>query len=329
MKRLLFSLALFGLFLALPGCGKPADPKSEEPETPQEEEPVAPVQTQTVSFRLMSFNILQSKDEDEGHTWAEFREEPCRKMFAEVKPDIICLQECRRTQLDFMKENFPEYSYFQYAKDGVKKAGSEDVEVCDDDSIFKNGGHRDVIALRTTGFAMIGWGKYWFSETPDKSSYTGELFEDGGTPKLTLWLKVREKKTGLVFYVWNTHFFPRGDNGRKQCGIMSVERMKAECGADDPVFFCGDLNRAYEHSDLKPLRDWMGHARTDAKETDDSPTYTGFRTDSSTWTWIDHIFYRNAKAVRYHVVSEPLSGGTSVLSDHFPIWADFEIEVKG
>ena len=286
------------------------------------------VETKSFSFRLMSFNILQSTGEAEGHTWSEYREKPCKEMFEATQPDIICLQECRRTQLNFMKSNFPQYSYFQYAKDGVKKAGYENVEKCDDDGIFQNGGHRDVIALRTNRFTMLDWGRYWFSDTPDVSSYSGPLFEDGGTPKLTLWLKVRERETGIVFYVWTTHFFPNGVNGRKQCGIMSVERMKAECAEDTPVFFCGDLNLAYEHESLLPLRLWMQHAATKAEKADKFPTYTGFRTNQATWTYIDHIFYRNAVASTYKVVNTPIENGTSVCSDHFPIYADFTVTVE-
>ena len=289
---------------------------AKEPEKPGEK---------TFSFRLMSFNILQSKDEGEGHTWAEYRETPCREMFTATNPDIICLQECRRTQLNFMKDRFPQYSYFQYAKDGVKKAGYENVEKCDDDNIFQNGGHRDVIALRTDKFSMLDWGRFWFSETPDVSSYAGDLFVDGGTPKLTLWLKVRERATGIVFYVWTTHFFPSGVTGRLQCGIMSAQRMKAECPDDAPVFFCGDLNVTYEHDALKPIREYMQSAGKTAATTNYQATYTGFRTDPNTWTYIDHIFYRNAAAVTYKVVQEPLANGTSVCSDHFPIYADFTV----
>ena len=290
--------------------------RAKEPEKPEDK---------TFSFRLMSFNILQSKDEGEGHTWAEYREAPCKEMFTTTAPDIICLQECRRTQLNFMKDNFPQYSYFQYAKDGVKKEGYESVEKCDDDAIFQNGGHRDVIALRTDKFSMLDWGRFWFSETPDVSSYAGDLFVDGGTPKLTLWLKVRERATGIVFYVWTTHFFPSGVTGRLQCGIMSAQRMKAECPDDAPVFFCGDLNVTYEHDALKPIRDYMQSAGKTAPGANYLPTYTGFRTDPGTWTYIDHIFYRNAAAVAYKVVNEPIANGTSVCSDHFPIYADFTV----
>ena len=293
--------------------------KAQTPESGEE--------TKTFSFRLMTFNILQSTDEAEGHQWAQYREAPCKAMFQATDPDIICLQECRRTQLNFMKNNFPQYSYFQYAKDGVKKSGYENVEKCDDDAIFQNGGHRDVIALRTNRFQMLDWGRYWFSATPEVSSYAGDLFIDGGTPKISLWLKVRERESGIIFFVWDTHFFPSGTTGRKQCSLMSVERMQAQCADSDPVFFCGDLNLAYDHESLKPLRDYMQHAGKTAATTESKPTYTGFRTDRNTWTYIDHIFYRNASAKLYKVVDEPIENGTSVCSDHFPVYTDFQVTI--
>ena len=150
-------------------------------------------------------------------------------------------------------------------------------------------------------------------------------FVDGGTPKLSLWLKVKERSTGIVFYVWDTHFFPSGTTGRLQCSLMSVERMKAQCADGDPVFFCGDLNLAFEHESLKPLRDYMQSAGKTVAGAEYLPTYTGFRTDRNTWTYIDHIFYRNASPSAYKVVAEPMANGTSVCSDHFPIYAEFTV----
>ena len=289
-------------------------------------DPPAPEpQYDTVKLRVMQFNILQSKDEAEGHTWSQYRATPCKEMFKATDPDIICLQECRRTQLDFMKNNFSGYDYFLYAKDGVKKAGYENMMSCTDDSIFKNGGHRDVIAVRKGRYELLSWGKYWFSDTPDVSSYAGK-YEGGGTPKLSLWVKLKDKEKDYILFIWCTHFFPHGDiPTRKLCSTMSVERMKQLVGEEDVVFFCGDLNLSYESEALAPLNEYMKNARIEAETTDQHPTYTGFRTDASTWTLIDHIYYRNAKPLTYKVVSEPIENGTSVLSDHFPLYTDFQI----
>ena len=316
--------------------GKPADtdkPDTEntDPEPPAPDpdpEPDPEPKADTLQLRVMSFNILQSKDEAAGHTWTTYRAEPCKQMFKATDPDIICLQECRRTQFQFMTANFPDYDYFLYAKDGIKKAGYESIEKCTDDVIFKNGGHRDVIAVRAGNYELLDWGRYWFSETPDVSSYAG-IYEGGGTPKLSLWIKLKDKNRDFVFFVWCTHFFPHGDiPTRTLCSTMSIERMKQQVQENDVVFFCGDLNLAYESEALAPMNEWMKNARIEAASSDNHPTYTGFRTDASTWTLIDHIYYRNATPLAYRVVSEPISGGTSVCSDHFPIYSDFQVIIK-
>ena len=332
IKYLFFTAALMLLF-SCNGNGKQNpddDPKNPETETPDEggedkPDPEPEEKPDTLQLRVMSFNILQSTGEDAGHTWAEYREQPCKKMFQETDPDIICLQECRRTQLSFMKSNFPGYTYYQYAKDGVKKAGYENTENCTNDGIWKNGGHRDVIAIRKDCCELLDWGRYWFSENPDVSSYDG-IYAGGGTPKVTLWVKLHHKEKDFDFFVWCTHFFPHGDTAtRTLCSTMSVERMKEQVKEDDVVFFCGDLNLKYENEALDPMKKYMDNARIKATETDNSPTYTGFRTDASTWTLIDHIFYRNAQPLTYKVVNTPIENGTSVCSDHFPIYADFRI----
>ena len=314
---------IFAVFfpLLMVACGNretPANKKDEE---------VIPEGSVKVSFRLMSFNILAIDGDVEGREWETVRKSACGQMLQETQPDILCVQECRREQLQYLRTVLPQHTFFQYAKDGVKASGYESVEECNDDAIFKNKGHRDVIAVRTDRFERLGWGRYWFSDTPDVSSYVGERFIQGGTPKLSLWLKLKEKESGMPFYVWDTHFFPNveSDDARLACAQMSVERMKAQCADNVPVFFCGDLNLKYENTALSPLKSWMQGARTTAKKTDGSPTYTGFRTNAATWVAIDHIFYRNASPALYKVVNTPIEGGTSVCSDHFPIYTDFNV----
>ncbi len=322
MMYKVFRLLLLCTFvLAMKACAPAGTPPNKSGE---EEIPEGAVK---VSFRLMSFNILSIDGDIEGHEWETVRKPACGAMLEDTQPDILCLQECRREQLDYIKGVLPEHMFFMYAKDGVKVTGSESVEECNDDALFRNSGQRNVIAVRASRFERLDWGRYWFSDTPDVSSYVGERFVMGGTPKLTLWLKLRDKESGKTFFVWDTHFFPNpeSDDARLACAQMSVERMKAQCSDDDPVFFCGDLNLKYDNVALSPLKGWMKGARTNAKKTDGSPTYTGFRTNAASWVAIDHIFYRNASAARYKVVNTPMADGTSVCSDHFPVYTDFNI----
>ena len=65
------------------------------------------------------------------------------------------------------------------------------------------------------------------------------------------------------------------------------------------------------------------HARTEAPDSDDSKTYNGYR--ETNWKWLDHIFYRGATAKVYRVEDSETKYGVRFISDHFPIWCDFDV----
>lgn len=302
----------------------PNKPKDPEPEYE------IPEGQDKLSFRLMSFNIRESTAEVSGNEWSR-RQAAVYRMFQDIKPDLVAFQELRREQYQYLKEKFgADYTFFTYAKDG--KLASGRVADITDDTSFANGGQRQAYMIRTSMFEMLEWGRYWFSETPDKSSYSW----DAGTPKLTLWLKIKAKATGKEFWIFNTHFFPSGDVGKLHCTLMSVERMKQAVGDttkegkgtnDKTIFFCADCNMEYADGQnrLAAMKDWMWHGNMDAPQRDDSKTYNGFRDNPATWTTIDHIFYRNAVNKGYKVVDDESKYGVRFISDHFPIYVDFEM----
>jgi endonuclease/exonuclease/phosphatase (EEP) superfamily protein YafD len=76
---------------------------------------------------------------------------------------------------------------------------------------------------------------------------------------------------------------------------------------------------------LAAMKDWMWHGNVNAPQRDDSKTYSGFRDNPATWTTIDHIFYRNAVNKGYKVVDDETKYGVRFISDHFPIYVDFEM----
>ncbi len=337
---------------AVPG-NEPQEQEQEEPQEQQEEpapenpapEDPAPEdpgrQTESFALRLMTFNILQGgkadgSTDEEGHEWKTVRKAPCMKMFKEVDPDIIMLQECRKEQLNDIKAELKDYSYYSYAKDGVLAASYTDGDAANDAS-FKNKGQRNVIMLRTSQYEVKDWGRFWLSDTPDVPS---NGFGTEGK-KLTLWLKVQHKASGVEFYLFNTHFIPQSYGNAvdpvvdviSPCARVNIEQMKKVLGdstqsgkgeSKTTVFFAGDLNCNNENSRMSAVNDYMLHAGVEATKTDMSMTFNGFREDSSTWTRIDHIYYKNASPKLYKVVSEA-SYGTQFISDHFPVYSDFDI----
>lgn len=285
------------------------------------------------SFRLMSFNIHQGGKkggslDTKGQEWDAVRKIPCINMFKDINPDITLLQECRREQLNYLKAKLPHYNYYSYAKDGVLSKGFLNGDVINDAS-FKNGGQRNVIMLRAGMFEVLQWGRFWLSDTPHQVS---KGFETEGT-KITIWLKVRHINSGKEFHVFNTHFLPKfyGKTKNKvvdvitKCAEVNVAQMKAIIGNDnDPVFLGGDFNCGSSDNRMKALNDYLKNANCDAKIKDNEKTFNNFLEDPSKWTKIDHIFYKNAFPKSFKVVNAPVYG-TKFISDHFPIYCDFDV----
>lgn len=115
-------------------------------------------------------------------------------------------------------------------------------------------------------------------------------------------------------------------NGKHICvlvchmGLMPSERVNAVatiCSiidtTDIPVILMGDFNTYPEDSVLKPIYDRLS-------DTDDVSDNKGMATHPSInpQTKIDYIFYRGLSCVRAETYCE-------VVSDHFPIIAEFDI----
>jgi len=264
------------------------------------------------TFRVMQFNILQGWDsynasETEGYEWLK-RRGPVVKMFNEINPDIVCVQEARKLQCSYLKEQLPQYDQLLYPKDGIET----------------NGGQRDLIMYKSAKFELLQWDKFWFSETPETSSYSW----DAGTPKLTIRAQFRCKDNQRkTFWIYCTHFFPTGDSCRQKCSNMMLADMKANIPADDPIFLCGDLNLNYGDVRLDTLLTYMGDAATSAPKSDGPLvcTYNGFNPNYT--KTLDHIYGRNVYFKNYHVVNSP-DYGITYISDHYPLYSDVQIPLK-
>ncbi len=260
----------------------------------------------TISMRIMQFNIREDKQEEPDYnTFTGVRATAIVEMVNDVQPDIICLQECRKTQAEYLATKLTDYTQLLFPKDGNEK----------------NGGQRDVILYRKTKARLLSWNKFWFSETPTMSSYSW----DASTPKLTMYARFRSKEdTTKDFYVYCTHFPPSAPEAMGHAVTMIEESIEKVTGGTQPVFLCGDLNLGYDNAILDPLKEYMYHAAATALESDGvyAITYNGYR-DTNQKT-LDHIFYRNAIVDTYHVKNRHYQYGTNCkwISDHYPLYSD-------
>ena len=268
-------------------------------------------------FRVMQFNILQSTSEAAGHEWATVRRQPSVAMIKDKDPDIICLQEARKTQCSNLAEDLPAYGQVLHPKD----------------NITSNGGQRNAILYKKDKFEVVDWDKYWFSvdETSSGLRFCPEGVTNSTsqtTQKMTLWVRFREKETRKEFLVFTTHFFANVDviDQRTKCVELSVRHVR-QIPEGIPVLFCGDLNIDYTSADgrnlLKPMFEVMRSAAVSANTHDDPYTCTYNHWGTSTKV-LDYIFYRDADALTYSVVNSK-SYGTDYVSDHYPLISDIVV----
>ncbi len=295
----------------------------EDPQ-PQKETP-----SSSSSIRFMTFNIrvggkADGSTDEPGHEWETVRKPAVLAMFAEINPDIAVLQECRQEQLADLEAALPGYVYYRYANDGVLKSGASESCVF---NIFKNSGARNVTMVRKGKYSMEDWGRFWLSDTPDVVS----TFPETQSKKVTLWLRLKEKTSDREFYVFNTHFVTpgKGDCLAKcaSCTVSLIREITGNSSADatgKTVFLAGDFNAIDTDSRISAVTSYMHNARMDSPVSDPSMTYNHFSSSSSDWKRLDHIFYHGAVPLKHKVVNEA-KYGTEFISDHWPVYVDFNL----
>jgi endonuclease/exonuclease/phosphatase family metal-dependent hydrolase len=170
----------------------------------------------------------------------------------------------------------------------------------------KNAGEFTPIFFRRDRFELLEKSTFWLSPTPEKTASRGW---DAALPRIASWVRLRDRPTGTVFYVVNTHFDHRGTQARYESATLLLKHLR-EVFADHPVILTGDLNTppdsppyntlvgkgtqtrpvyldAYEHSTKKPEgpdSTWNGfeaivpHRRIDFVFTTNSVRVESFQT---------------------------------------------------
>jgi endonuclease/exonuclease/phosphatase family metal-dependent hydrolase len=172
------------------------------------------------------------------------------------------------------------------------------------------------ILYRPARFALVEEGFFFFSSTPD------EIYSQpwaGSWPAYTSWLLLRERSTGRLLYLYNSHLDAfSGENRRK--GSRLIRRRIAERSIRTAaVVLGGDFNALPGWRLLATIEE-AGLRRVPIK----SATYH-FRRGLELFPAIDHLFHSPAlKPVSYGVVQQKWAEHWP--SDHHPIVAAFDWE---
>ncbi len=258
--------------------------------------------------RVMTFNVRYANRKDGLNQWA-FRHWQVASTIRFHNVDICGTQEVLGGQLASLHHHLPHMDSVATGRDG------------------RAGGERCAIFYRRDRFERLRWATFWLSQSPEKPSRSW----GSSLRRICTWIELKDKRTGVEFVVFNTHFDHRSANARKQSANLLVHRV-AEIAGTKPVLLLGDLNCAPDSPPYRVLTTGSLTTEPDPKRALSDAlhvsehghvgplgTFSGFGGVARTGPRIDYVFTKNRVHIREHGI---LSGGAHdgrTASDHRPV----------
>ena len=287
MKHLLLGSLLGCMLIGQVSCTEPT----------QEEAPK--------TVRFASYNIRRKgKEKKEERLWENRLPLVCA-LLSQMSPDVIGLQEPTMEQIKDLQQKLAHY-------DGIGQGrGSSWWGLGTDEAtpIFYNTERFELITGDT--FKINETGSWWM---PWQAGQTGWL------PRICTWVKLKDKQTDKMLYVYNTHLDHQYAQAQEN-GISAILTHIKEHATDAPVILMGDFNSTFE-GNMKALLNEFGHVKELAEVTE-GPHETRTGWDDQELKWIDHILVHppeQTKVYTYTVIA-----CDDYPSDHRPIFSDVQL----
>ena len=261
-----------------------------------------------ISEKIVNGNKIQKRDGTQ--TW-EKRMPLIQNFLRYHDVDICGSQEMFKKQVEAMRRDMSDvYEIF-----GTTTIPSRDK--------INKANHNNVIFYKRDRFELLDSGVFWLSETPEKESagWGAEY------PRNCNWGKFKDKKTGKIFFYFNTHFHHKGDNVRVESAKLFAKKIK-EIAGDNTFYATGDLNATPDSEPIKILKD--SGFMIDASKICKTPLYGADWTLNGGYSgkkskWIDWVFVSKDVVIEKFAVFADCINGVW-LSDHFPLVVKAKIE---
>jgi len=265
------------------------------------------------ALRVMTFNIRYDNPNDGEDGWLN-RRAKVASMIRFHGADVVGLQEALRNQIADLEAALPHFGWF-----GTGRSAERDGEHC-------------AILFRRDRLEVLAESTFWLSETPEVAGSRGW---DAALPRIVTWGKLRDRRTGAVFHLFNTHFDHRGEAARRESARLLLRKVPEIAGPAGPVVVTGDFNTTPESEPYRILTTGEGTrgALVDALHASSCPHHG----PTSSWNAfkaiepgrrIDFVLVRPPLGVRQHgTLSDTFDGRFP--SDHLPVMAEVTIGDPG
>lgn len=245
-------------------------------------------------YVLYSFNIRLDTALEWGTRWSDRREQVAAYIDGSGA-DVLCLQEVKISQYEYLRDNLTNYSVVWYGRDS-----SADTE--------------GLAVLYTDEFEVERQTRFWLSETPDVQS----VGWDAQYPRICVNVLLRHE-SGDMLNVFNVHLDHIGDTSRTEGIKLVTERAESD---GYPAVIAGDFNSGLSTDCYAAISEKFDDAKN-AADSEGGYTYSNWGMMTEGGDPIDHIFLsRDLTADVYRVLYE-FYGDGEYYSDHFAVGVRF------
>lgn len=257
------------------------------------------------SLRIMTFNIRYNNPDDGKFSWAN-RKSLVFNTIASHKVDVLSIQEGLYSQINDLEGAFPNYARIGVGRDDGKQSGEF-----------------SAIFFRKDRFELIDNSTFWLSQTP---LIAGSRGWDAVCNRIVTWVKLKDKKTGTFFFVFNTHFDHVGEVARRESAQLLLNQV-ANIAGTSAFVITGDFNGNEQSVPYQILINSTSpkllNTRYVSKNGSKGPdcSFISFNVEFKKGEVIDHIFINSrSKALNHKIIDDNVNGFYP--SDHLPVLTD-------
>ena len=264
--------------------------------------------SQETSISLMTYNIRYDNPSDGENAWSN-RKDELVGLIKFYNPSIFGTQEGLPHQVAYINFAMPNFSFIGEGRDGIGK------------------GEYSAIFYQRNRFEVLDTDTFWLSLTPDQPSKNWDAL----LPRICTYALFKEKETGILFWVFNTHFDHIGQQSRLQSADLILKKINSVNTENYPVFFMGDLNSEPSNEVISKLNSSLIDTFDVTVSSPFGPrgTFNGFKFHKSVTRKIDYIFISNSSqiSVNKHATLSN-SKDLKYPSDHLPIYIEVDLYSK-
>jgi endonuclease/exonuclease/phosphatase family metal-dependent hydrolase len=221
--------------------------------------------------KIMTFNIRYDNPADGEFAWQK-RIPLVKDLMLQERPDIIGFQEVLENQVDDLLFLLPGYSWSGVGRDDGKKKGEY-----------------AAVFYRSNRFEKLDGSTFWLSETPE---IPGSRSWNAACTRIVTWVKLKDKTSRQVLFVFNTHFDHASPAAREESAKLLLRDIRKIAGSQTS-FITGDFNDTVNSPAIRILTSGgLEDTRILAGSAADGPGYTfgGFPFHPQKGETIDFIF---------------------------------------